>query len=125
MKRSPTVALTLHDAHALAAPNKQPIDKRMRSIITPETREAAIHHVQQRETKQEPTRERELAASLLHTLSFFAALLLLDFIVAFGMAFIEPQIIFYCPLRRAPFPLASQGGYNEAVEQDAIERLAA
>ncbi len=71
-------------------------------VRVPETREAAIRLVQQRDTGQEPTRpaiagagRRELAASLPRPRSFFAELLLLDAIAAFGMAFIEPQMIFY------------------------------
>jgi len=64
-------------------------------VRVPETREAALHQVQQQETKQEPTGQRELAASLPHPHAFFAALLLLDVIAAFGMAFIEPQMVFY------------------------------
>lgn len=68
----------------------------------PETREAAIRRVQQRDTEQDLTRpavavtgQRQLAASLPRPRSVFAALLLLDVIAAFGMAFIEPQMVFY------------------------------
>jgi len=57
-------------------------------------REASILHVQQRENVQGLT-ERELAASLPRPRSFFAALLLLDVIAAFGLAFIEQQMVFY------------------------------
>jgi MFS family permease len=59
-------------------------------IRVPETREAAVLHMQQAETTQ-----REPAAALPLPRSFFAVLLLLDSIAAFGMAFIEPQMIFY------------------------------
>ncbi len=71
-------------------------------VRVPETREAAIRRVQQRDTEQELTSpavavtgQRELAASLPRPRSVFAALLLLDVIAAFGMAFIEPQMAFY------------------------------
>lgn len=71
-------------------------------VRVPETREAAIRRVQQKDTEQELTRpaiavtgQRGLAASLPRPRSFFAALLLLDIIAAFGMAFIEPQMVFY------------------------------
>ena len=63
-------------------------------VRVPETRETAIRRVQQ-EKKQEPTDHRRLVASLPRPRSFFAVLLLLDVIAAFGMAFIEPQMIFY------------------------------
>ncbi len=58
----------------------------------PETREADIRHGQ---LTGGLTRQRELASSLPRPRSFFAVLLLLDVIAAFGMAFIEPQMIFY------------------------------
>lgn len=57
-----------------------------------ETREAAIPRVQQAEGL---TGQGEQSASLPRPRSFFAVLLLLDVIAAFGMAFIEPQMIFY------------------------------
>jgi MFS family permease len=62
--------------------------------MVPETREAAIFLKHQRNGQELPG-QRELAASLPHPRSFFAVLLLLDFIAAFGMAFIEPQMVFY------------------------------
>jgi MFS family permease len=61
--------------------------------LVPETWEATTRHVRQQEKKHEPTGQWEPAASLPR--SFFAALLLLDVIAAFGMAFIEPQMVFY------------------------------
>ena len=65
-------------------------------VRVPETWEAAIRHVQQREKGQgQGLTRRELAASLPRPLPFFAALLLLDAIAVFGMAFIEPQMVFY------------------------------
>jgi MFS family permease len=64
-------------------------------VRVPETREAALRHVHQQKKKQEPTGHRKLADSLPRQRSFFAMLLLLDVIAAFGMAFIEPQMIFY------------------------------
>lgn len=63
-------------------------------VRVPETREVAIRHVQQKEEGQGLT-GRELAAALPRPLPFFAALLLLDVITVFGMAFIEPQMVFY------------------------------
>jgi MFS family permease len=63
-------------------------------VRIPETREAAIRHVQQ-EKKPEPTGHRGIVTSLPRLRSFFAVLLLLDVIAAFGMAFIEPQMVFY------------------------------
>lgn len=61
-------------------------------VRAPETREAAIHHIRQREKR---TGQCGLVASLSRPRSFFAALLLLDVIAAFGMAFIAPHMVFY------------------------------
>jgi len=58
----------------------------------PETREAAMRDELRSEGS---TGQREPITSLPRPLSFFALLLLLDVIAAFGMAFIEPQMIFY------------------------------
>jgi MFS transporter, DHA1 family, multidrug resistance protein len=93
-------------------------------VRVPETREAAIRRVQQRDTEQELTSpavavtgQRELAASFPRPRSFFAALLLLDVIAAFGMAFIEPQMVFYLynalSLTTAQYGLM-MGGYGVA-----------
>jgi MFS family permease len=81
----------------------------------PETREAGICHVGQGETEQKPTGQRERAASLPspRPRSFFAALLLLDVIAAFGMAFIEPQMVCYLYSARSWTP--SQYGFMMGV----------
>jgi len=62
--------------------------------MVPETREFSIpliHH----KKRQELSEQWELAALIPRPRSMFAVLLLLDFIAAFGMAFIEPQMVFY------------------------------
>ncbi|HEV2581572.1 MAG TPA: MFS transporter [Ktedonobacteraceae bacterium] len=62
-------------------------------VIVPETREAAIRHLQPLVVAG--SGQYELAASIPRPRSYFVALLLLDFIATFGMAFIEPQMVFY------------------------------
>jgi len=104
-------------------------------VRVPETREASIRRGQQRDTEQElsspavaVTGQRGLAASLPRPRSFFAALLLLDVIAAFGMAFIEPQMVFYLynalSLTTAQYGLM-MGGYGVAtlVGQVALGQL--
>ncbi len=96
--------------------------------MVPETREAAIRHMRQREKGRELTGQQELAALLPRPPFFFAALLLLDFIAVFGMAFIEPQMVFYLynalSLTTAQCGLM-MGGYGVAmlVGQVALGRL--
>jgi len=97
-------------------------------VRVPETRQAAIRHIRQREKGREPTGQQEFAALLPRPPFFFAALLLLDFIAVFGMAFIEPQMVFYfynaLSLTTAQYGLM-MGGYGVAmlVGQVALGRL--
>ncbi len=91
----------------------------------PETREVASRRRQQAEGS---TRQREQSASLPRPLSFFAVLLLLDVVAAFGMAFIEPQLVFYLynALNWTPTQYGfMMGGYGVAmlVGQVALGRL--
>ena len=59
-----------------------------------ETREPSVPNVGQ-SRRQELVEQPNLLAFIPRPRSLFALLLLLDFIAAFGMAFIEPQMIFY------------------------------
>ena len=62
--------------------------------MVPETREAATPLIHQKKG-QKLAGQWEPVALLPRPRSLFAVLLLLDFIAAFGMAFIEPQMVFY------------------------------
>jgi len=104
-------------------------------VRIPETRETANRHIWQRETGRELTSppvavtgQQELAALLPRPPFFFVTLLMLDFIAVFGMAFIEPQMVFYfyhaLSLTTAQYGLM-MGGYGVAmlVGEVALGRL--
>ena len=87
-------------------------------VMVPETRPAFTRRVQQREKGHKPIKQRWPNASLPRPLSFFAALLLLDFLAVFGMEFLEPQMVFYLyntlALTTAQYGLM-MGGYGLTV----------
>ena len=63
-------------------------------VLVPETRPRHIRD-QERRRKVEATEKESFWASLPRPLTLFGALLLIDFIIVFTFAFVEPEMVFY------------------------------